>query len=31
MKPLQKGKETGLVEIPGNWFVNHITNALVLR
>lgn len=21
MKPLQKGKETGLVEIPGNWFV----------
>ncbi|KAG1774179.1 carbohydrate esterase family 4 protein [Suillus placidus] len=26
MKPLQKGKETGLVEIPGNWSVKYIAN-----
>lgn len=23
MKPLVRGKETGLVEIPANWCVNH--------
>lgn len=28
MKPLQRGKETGLVEIPANWFVNCITGVL---
>ncbi|KAG1850935.1 carbohydrate esterase family 4 protein [Suillus subluteus] len=27
MKPLQKGKETGLVEIPGNWSVKYIANV----
>jgi hypothetical protein len=27
MKPLQRGKETGLVEIPGNWSVKCIANV----
>lgn len=29
MKPLQKGRETGLVEIPANWFVNLIVNIFL--
>jgi len=30
MKPLQRGKETGLVEIPGNWSVKYIINVFPL-
>ncbi|KAG0698192.1 carbohydrate esterase family 4 protein [Suillus ampliporus] len=31
MKPLQRGKETGLVEIPANWFVNHIAGVFPIN
>lgn len=27
MKPLNRGKETGLVEIPANWYTNHIQSS----
>lgn len=27
MKPLQRGKETGVVEIPANWSVKYIANV----
>jgi hypothetical protein len=30
MKPLQRGKETGLVEIPANWFVDCIARVFSL-
>jgi hypothetical protein len=29
MKPLQRGKETGLVEIPANWFVDCIIDVFL--
>ncbi|KAG2754887.1 carbohydrate esterase family 4 protein [Suillus brevipes Sb2] len=31
MKPLQKGKETGLVEIPGNWYLDDLPPMMFIK
>jgi peptidoglycan/xylan/chitin deacetylase (PgdA/CDA1 family) len=31
MKPLQRGKETGLVEIPGNWYLDDLPPMMFIK
>ncbi|KAG2345827.1 carbohydrate esterase family 4 protein [Suillus weaverae] len=31
MKPLQRGKETGLVEIPGNWYIDDLPPMMFIK
>ena len=31
MKPLEKGKETGLVEIPGNWYIDDLPPMMFIK